>query len=161
MTSETWNPTWSALSGQTVFDSAHQQIAAVSRAAGNLDLFAIRADGHVCSAFWNQAGGWSGDWFALPGQAVFDAAHQHVAAVSCDAGNLDLFVIGSDNHVWSTFWSDKGWNPDWFQVSGQPGQVVFDATQQQITAVSRAQGNLDLFLLGSDNHAWTTTGRVG
>jgi len=26
-------------------------------------------------------------------------------------GNLDLFVIGFDNHVWSTFWNDRvGWN---------------------------------------------------
>jgi hypothetical protein len=41
----------------------------------------------------------------LPGQAVFDRAVQQVAAVSRAPGNLDLFVIGFDNHIWSTFWA--------------------------------------------------------
>jgi hypothetical protein len=49
--------------------------------------------------------GWNGDWFPVPGQAVFDRERQQVAAVSRAPGNLDLFVIGFDNHIWTTFWS--------------------------------------------------------
>ncbi len=44
-------------------------------------------------------------WFPLPGQAVFDRDKQQIAAVSRAPGNLDLFVIGFDNHVWSAWWS--------------------------------------------------------
>jgi hypothetical protein len=44
----------------------------------------------------------------LPGEAVFDWEHQQVAAVSRAAGNLDLFVIGYDKHIWSTYWADIG-----------------------------------------------------
>ena len=50
-------------------------------------------------------------FFPLPGAAVFDRDKQHIAAVSRAPGNLDLYVIGFDNHVWTTFWNDRvGWN---------------------------------------------------
>lgn len=47
---------------------------------------------------------WNPDWFPLPGQAVFDRERQQIAAASRAPGNLDLFVIGFDNRVWTTFW---------------------------------------------------------
>ena len=117
------------------FDHEKQQIAAVSRAPGNLDLFVIGYDNHVWSTFWNDAAGWNRDWFPLPGQAIFDHEKQQIAAVSRAPGNLDLFVIGFDNHVWSTFWNDApGWNRDQFPL---PGQAI-SSRKQQIAAVSRA-----------------------
>jgi hypothetical protein len=75
--------------------------------------------------------------------------------VSRTPGNLDLFVIGFDNKVWTTFWPNAQgqWNADWFPL---PGQAVFDHEKQQIAAVSRAPGNLDLFVIGFDNKVWTT-----
>ena len=149
-----WNGDWFPLPGQAVFDRDKQHVAAVSRAPGNLDLFVIGFDNHIWSTFWNDRTGWNGDWFPLPGQAVFDRDKQHVAAVSRAPGNLDLFVIGFDNHIWSTFWNDRtGWNGDWFPL---PGQAVFDRDKQHVTAVSRAPGNLDLFVIGFDNHIWST-----
>jgi hypothetical protein len=149
-----WNYDWFRLPGQAVFDRGHQEVAVVSRAPGNLDLFIVGNDNHVWTTFWNQAGGWSHDWFPVPGQAVFDRTTQQVAAVSRAPGNLDLFIVGNDNHIWTTFWNAQtGWNKDWFPV---PGQAVFDRTTQQVAAVSRAPGNLDLFIVGNDNHVWTT-----
>jgi hypothetical protein len=148
-----WNRDWFPLPGQAVFDRATQHIAAVSRGPGNLDLFVIGFDNHVWSTFWTETGGWNRDWFPLPGQAVFDRATQHIAAVS-RLGNLDLFVLGFDNHAWSTFWTGaSGWNADFFSL---PGQAVFDRDKQHIAAVSRGMGNVDLFVLGFDNRAWTT-----
>ena len=125
-----WNNDWFPLPGQAVFDRDKQQLAAVSRAEGNLDLFVIGFDNHVWTTFWSQATGWNNDWFPLPGQAVFDRDKQQLAAVSRAEGNLDLFVIGFDNHVWTTFWSQAtGWNNDWFPL---PGQAVFDRDKQQL-----------------------------
>ena len=96
---------WFPLPGQAVFDRDKQQIAAVSRGPGNLDLFVIGFDNHVWTHVLEPAGGgWSRDWFPLPGQAVFDRNKQQIAAVSRGPDNLDLFVIGFDNHVWTTFW---------------------------------------------------------
>jgi hypothetical protein len=149
-----WNQDWFPLPGQAVFDRENQQLAAVSRAPGNLDLFVIGNDNHVWTTYWNESTGWNQDWFPLPGQAVFDRENQQLAAVSRAPGNLDLFVIGNDNHVWTTYWNEStGWNQDWFPL---PGQAVFDRENQQLAAVSRAPGNLDLFVIGNDNHVWTT-----
>src|SRR5207302_11320152 len=77
-----WGHDWFPLPGQAVFDRDHQQVAAVSRAPGNLDLFVIGNDSHIWSTWWNDHAGWAPDWFPLPGQAVFDRDHQQVAAVS-------------------------------------------------------------------------------
>ncbi len=100
-----WRP-WFSVPGQHVFDREKQQIAAVSRAPGNLDLFVIGFDNHIWTTFWNDAVGWNQEWFPpLLGQHVFDREKQQVAAVSRAPGNLDLFVIGFDNHVWSAWWS--------------------------------------------------------
>jgi hypothetical protein len=149
-----WAPDWFPLPGQAVFDRTVQQLAVVSRTPGNLDLFVVGNDNHVWSTFWTSGGGWNRDWFPLPGRAVFDRSVQQVAAVSRAPGNLDLFIVGNDNHVWSTFWSDGGgWAPDWFPL---PGQAVFDRNRQQVAVVSRASGNLDLFIVGNDNHVWST-----
>ncbi|MBD2895319.1 hypothetical protein amrb99_42540 [Actinomadura sp. RB99] len=79
----------------------------------------IGFDNRVWSTFWNEHDGWgtspNGHFFPLPGQAVFDHTNQQLAAVSRASGNLDLFMIGFDNRVWSTFWNEHdGWgtNPN-------------------------------------------------
>jgi hypothetical protein len=149
-----WNGDWFPVPGQAVFDHEHQHVAAVSRAPGNLDLFIVGFDNRVWTTFWNSATGWNADWFPLPGQAVFDHEHQHVAAVSRAAGNLDLFIVGFDDRVWTTFWnSATGWNRDWFPL---PGRAVFDHVNQRVAAVSRTPGNLDVFIVGFDNHVWSS-----
>jgi hypothetical protein len=118
MSFPTWNTDWFPLPGQAVFDRNTQKIAAVSRAPGNLDLFVIGNDGgvgttngHVWTTAWSSATGWNADWRPLPGQAVFDRNTQQIAAVSRAPGNLDLFVIGNDSHVWTTFWGLHAANP--------------------------------------------------
>ena len=61
----------------------------------------------------------------LPGQAVFDRDKQQIAAVSRAPGDLDLFVIGFDNHAWSTFWNGAaGWNRDWFPLPGRRSSIA-------------------------------------
>ncbi len=102
-----WNADWFPIPGQHTFDRERQQIAAVSRQPGVLDLFVIGFDNRVYSTFWSAATGWNQEWFPLPGQHVFDHQKQHIAAVSRTPNNLDLFVIGFDNHVYSTFWPDQ------------------------------------------------------
>jgi len=154
MAVSTWNTDWSALPGQAVPDCDKQQVTAVARAPGSLDLFFIGPDNRVRSTCWSEAGGWNGDWFAVPGDAVFDRHTQKIAAVSRAPGNLDLFVIGFDNRVWSTFWSDLlGWHGDWFPL---PGKAVFDHQTQHIAAVARTPLNLDLFVIGFDQRGWST-----
>jgi hypothetical protein len=152
-----WNAAgWFHVHGETVFDHTTQQVTAISRAAGSLDLFIIGNDNAVWSTFWTQAGGWNpAGWFQIHKETVFDRTTQAIAAVARTSGNLDLFVIGNDNVVWSIFWTQAGgWNPGgWFQIHKE---TVFDGTRQRLSVVSRAPGNLDLFLIGFDNAVWST-----
>jgi hypothetical protein len=148
-----WAPDWFPLPGAAVFDHEKQQIAAVSRAPGNLDVFVVGNESHVWSSYWNEQNGWAPDFFPLPGAAVFDQGHQQVAAVSRAPGNLDLFIIGNDGHVWSTYWNSNGWAPDWFPL---PGAAVFDRINQKVAVVSRAPGNLDVFVVGFESHVWSS-----
>ena len=150
-----WATDWFPLPGQARFGHLTQQVAAVARTPTNLDLFVIGNDGHVWSTFWPvpHGGSWAADWFPLPGKAVFDGEHQRLAVVSRAKNNLDLFVIGNDDRVYSTFWNEKGWAPDWFPL---PGQARFSHLTQQVVAVSRSPNNLDLFVIGNDGHVWST-----
>ena len=149
-----WNPAFFALPGQAVFDRDRQHLTTISRGPGNLDLFVIGFDNRVWTTFWNQTAGWNAEFFPLPGQAVFNHETQHIAAVARTPDNLDLFVLGFDNRIWSTFFtSGGGWNGEWFPL---PGTAVFDHLTQHVAAVSRAPNNIDLFVLGFDDHAWST-----
>ena len=161
MDHSTWDADWSLLPGQATFDTQH--IAAVSRTPNNLDLFVIGNDNHVWTNAWihgNPNGGWDADFHRLPGQAVFDRATQHIAAVLRTPNNLDVFVIGNDNHVWTNAWThgnpDGGWDADFHRL---PGQAVFDRATQKVAVVSRAPGNLDLFAIDKGSqvrtNAWT------
>ena len=54
---------------------------------------------------------YAGDWFQLHPETVFDHASQQISVVSRTPNNLDLFVIGFDNVVYSAAWSaDSGWS---------------------------------------------------
>src|SRR3954453_18490781 len=147
---------WEAfpLSGQAVFDWEHQQLSVVSRAPGNLDVFVLGYDKKIWTTYWNDQQGWAAEQFPLPGQAVFDWEHQQLAAVSRAPGNLDVFVLGYDKKIWTTYWNDQqGWAPEPFRL---PGQAAFAWEPPQLAAVSRAPGNLDVFVLGYDKKFWTT-----
>jgi hypothetical protein len=152
-----WNADWFPLPGATTFDVTHQSVVAVSRAPGNMDLFAMHGDGKVYSTYWSQAGGWSQGWFQVPGQMTFDAANQHVTAVSRSSVNLDLYVIGGQNIVYSAYWngSGGGWSPEWGPVPGQPVPAIAANPHPQVAVVSHGAHNLDVFVFGADGHAWT------
>ncbi|MET0898656.1 MAG: M12 family metallopeptidase [Mycobacterium sp.] len=146
-----WNGDWFPLPGRHIFDHTKQKVAVVSRTPNNLDLFVIGFDNRVYTTFWSADGGWNQDWFPLPGQHVFDHTTQQIAAVSRGPNNLDLFVVGLDNRVYTHFWNGN-WNGDWFPL---PGQHVFDNQRQHVAAVSRGPDNLDLFIIGFDNRVYT------
>lgn len=69
--------------------------------------------------FWVDGRHWHGDWFPVPGASHFDHQHQHVVGVSRAPANLDLFVIGLDNRVWTQLWVDgRDWHQEWIPLSG-------------------------------------------
>ena len=67
------------------------------------------------------------------------------------ASKHNLFVIGTDNRVYSTWWDGAtGW-AGWFNVSGGIGQA-----SGQVAAISRVTEHIDLFVAGTDGLVYST-----
>ena len=80
-------------------------------------------------------------WQSLGGVA------EGAPAVAWEPGRLDVFVRGSDNHLW--YKSDaNGWS-GWQDLGGPPGLLASDPT-----AVSWSAGRIDVFVVGVDGHLW-------
>jgi hypothetical protein len=79
------------------------------------------------------------------------SAGSPVTAISRYSNHLDLFVIGTDNRIYSTWWHDTtGW-ASWFNVSGGVGKPG-----GQVAATSRITEHIDLFTVGSDGIVYST-----
>jgi hypothetical protein len=74
-----------------------------------------------------------------------------VTAIARYNNHLDLFVVGADNRIYSTWWQDTtGWT-NWFNVSdgmSQPGG--------QVAAISRVTEHMDVFAVGADGLVYST-----
>ncbi|MEU2581911.1 M64 family metallopeptidase [Streptomyces avermitilis] len=126
-------------------------ISVVARYPEHLDVFAVAADGRTMSDWWDAGSGWAG-WFQVSGGlASPGGAGSPVTSVARYAGHLDLFVVGTDSRVYSTWWDQStGWAA-WFRVGSlvaRPGSTV--------NVVSRYSDHLDLFTTGSDGRTMST-----
>ena len=112
---------------------------AVSRAANKLDIFFTDQDGRVMSAAWEPSmpNWWQGFWHIQGGMA---AAGAPVTAVSRGANKLDIFVVGTDNRVYTAAWRpDTGWQ-GWWRIGN-----ISVPHRSQISVVSRSADHLDIF----------------
>ena len=94
------------------------------------------------STWWDISTGWA-NWFHVQGGVA--AAGAKVTAVARYPFHLDLFMVGTDNRVYSCWWDERGGWHNWFAV----GNLVCrpDST---VTVVSRFPDQLDLFTTASD-----------
>ena len=87
----------------------------------------------------------------VPGVRGRASSGSEVTAISRYSNHLDLFVVGTDNRIYSTWWHDPGGWAGWFNVSGgvsQPGG--------QVAALSRSAEHIDVFTVSSDGIAYST-----
>jgi metallophosphoesterase (TIGR03767 family) len=126
-------------------------VTVISRTPDQLDLFTTAADGSIMSTWWNDTtGGWPGYWFQVSGGVA--AAGATVTAIDRYSTHIDLFVVGTDNRVYSTFWdASSGWY-NWFPVPATPGCRP-DST---VTVIARTPDNLDLFTVAADGSIVST-----
>jgi len=143
---------WAILGGQFGGFYDQRYFAAVSRTPNNLDVFAIGLDGRVYTSWWSEGATWSGfnGWRNIGG---FFPRGAHLSAISQDANSLDLFVVGNDGCVYTSWWrvpNDwSGLNDNWRNLGGgdfRPGANV--------TAICGADG-IDLFVIGNNGRVYT------
>jgi Papain-like cysteine protease AvrRpt2 len=128
-------------------------VTAVARMAEQLDIFVVGTDGRVYTAAWNQnvaGGAWQG-WWGVAGGAAMPGAP--VGAVARMADQLDIFVVGTDGHVYTAAWNQNvaggAWQ-GWWRIGSlaMPGGG-------SVTAVARATDQLDIFAVASNGQVCT------
>jgi hypothetical protein len=126
-------------------------ITVVARYPEHLDVFAVAGNGRTMSNWWDQASGWAGWFHVMGGIASPGGAGSPVTAVARYSGHLDLFVVGTDNRVYSAWWNiASGWHP-WFPIGDlqcRPGSTV--------NVVCRYADHLDLFTTAADGRIMST-----
>jgi hypothetical protein len=159
---------------------SNAQMSAISRSPTNLDVFAIGSDGNVYTSYWN--GGSGVDSQGLPNWAApFSTTTKAcvntttscagsgqpggpIASVARWNGSIDVFYIGKDGGVWTTFWDESH---DWttMELYGPSSRIQYGAAPAAggagITATARTTNNMDLFFIGTDGGLWTSAWTAG
>ena len=107
--------------------------------------------------------GWS-SWESAGG--FFQAPNSSLTAISRKSGVIDLFIVGTDGKVYTSWWEDGNWsgyNNDWRPLDWGGGQKFLNLPN--VVAVARSPDNLDIFAIGDDyavywakwseDHDWT------
>jgi hypothetical protein len=141
--------------------------AVLSRDPDHTDIFVMGIDGRVWTTWWAQGinnNRWN-PWFPItddpndPERSRFSTTTPP-AVLSRDAGHADVFVMGNDGRVWTTWWAqgvnNNHWNP-WFPITDNPGDrsVSTFSKASPPAALARGSARMDLFLIGSDARVWT------
>jgi len=149
-----WSSTpypWAPLGGPT------GQVTAISRQPEKIDLFGVDRDHKVYTAWHHDGMDWScwtdksREWKSVGGDFPEGAL---VAATSRFADNIDLFIVGGDGHVYTSWWYRgqewSGLTGNWQDIGG-----VFPAAAP-ISAVTRTPKNMDLFVIGNDGRVYNS-----
>ena len=142
---------WNRIGPLTTLDARRRTpINVIARFPEHLDVFAAAADGRTMSNWWNPSTGWAGWFHVMGGIASPGGAGAPITAIHRYAGHIDLFTVGTDNRVYSTWWDSGGWH-SWFPIGNlvcRPGSTV--------TALSRYSDHIDLFTTASDGKVMST-----
>jgi hypothetical protein len=136
-------------------------VTSINRTTDTLDLFAVGFDGGVYSTFWN-ANGWHEPWFRLAdtnfGDLFTIPPHSEVAVLSRFPQHLDLFVVGRDSAIYSTFWdANGGWFNHWFRLADPNFPDGFKIPAgSSVSSLSRYGDHIDLFVSGFDGGIYST-----
>jgi len=153
-----WSKQWKRIGSPPLPPGAY--VTAVSRKSGQIDLFACGLDGCIYTSWWTDNGhDWSGisnGWKCLGG--LFPPAI-NVSAVARNPEQLDLFVYGKDEHIYTTWWRrGYGWHAlreNWEDISREcPSGAI-------IAGVARSPEHLDLFTCNYKGQVFTSWWKKG
>jgi hypothetical protein len=114
------NDNWRSIGG--IFPPG-APVSAVARKPENLDLFITGNDGRIYTSWWFAGSDWSGindNWRPIGG---FFPVGAPVSAVARQPGILDLFVVGNDGRVYTSWFVEgvsdwSGINDSWRPIGG-------------------------------------------
>jgi hypothetical protein len=137
-------------------------VTSVNRSRDQIDLFAVGFDGGVYSTFWNPDGGWFDRWFRLIDSNFGDQftvpPQSELTVLSRFPTHLDLFGVGRDSAVYSTFWdASSGWFNHWFRLADENFPDGFKIpVRSAVSSLTRFTDHIDLFVSGFDGGVYST-----
>jgi hypothetical protein len=135
-------------------------VTAIARSPDQMDLFVVGTDGGIYSTWWNPNDGWdrNHNWFRIGRAENNVPPGSVVSAIARQPEQIDLFVVGNDGGIYSTWWNpNDGWNRNhiWFRI----GLPENDFPQRSvISAIARRPDQIDLFVVGNDGGIYSTWG---
>ena len=128
-------------------------VAAVARRFDVIDTFWVGTDGSLNTSWWTRAGGWSPTRLRIGDHSVPVSTTGGIAALGRQPGVLDVFFVGQDGRLYTTWWTEQaGWSST-NALLGGPLQV--DPTGG-VAAVNRRRDILDVFFVRQDGRLYTT-----
>jgi hypothetical protein len=120
----TGNHNWFRIGGPSHTFPLKSTVAAIARKPDQLDLFVQGNEGAIHSIYWNPQDGWETGhtWFQIGGSGDTFPAGCNVTAVTRKPDQIDLFVVGHNGGIYTTYWNPtSGWNhvPVWLRL-GSP-----------------------------------------
>ena len=99
-------------------------VTAIARNPDQIDLFVVGHNGGIYSTWWNPNDGWEGNhnWFRIGPDWANVPQRSVVSAIARRPDQIDLFVVGNDGGIYSTWWNpNDGWeaNHNWFRIGQQ------------------------------------------
>ena len=83
-------------------------------------------------------------------------AGAQVSYASAIPGRLDIFIVGTDEKLYGTWWTEAtGWENDhnWSMVAGD-SQTFKMSKDGNLTAISRVNGQIEIYSTDSDQNMW-------
>ncbi len=136
-----------AVLGQTVTGDG---LAAASMSTNTLQLFSRTSGDQIDENTWTSAAGWSGWTATLPSLAVGAAGFP--AASSRLTNFLDVFVVGKDGNLWTTFWNGSVW-ASWYSLGAPPDGL----NGAGVAVANPTSTSIDVFALGAADALWMIT----
>ena len=133
---------------------AGTRVAAVARTPKHIDLFVTALDGRILGNWWdasvdNQQ--WHA-WFEIG--TLRPLAGTPVEAVARAHDQLDLFVVGANGRVHTSWWNQNVDNAQWHEWAQIPTFESFPGGN--VRAVARRHDHLDLFMVDRGGAVVTT-----
>jgi hypothetical protein len=127
------------------------QISPVTRSTDHIDVFCTDSSNSILTAAWEpDFSDWWHGWWSLNGGRAAPGAPVH--GVSRSENKLDVFVVGTDQQVYTAAWEPgfTDWWHGWWTINGGVA-----APGAHVTAVSRSTDKLDIFVVGTDGGVYT------
>jgi hypothetical protein len=155
-----WNDTYSVSTIDPVATSivgglpSYAHLTAAGREPGMFDVFLLDGNGAVAQSHWPNYF-FGATYMSNPAEISptgLAPAGAGIAAVARSANNLDVFFVGDDGAVYTSYWYQGATAWTTFALS-DPGLARPGAL---ITAAARTTNNIDLFFIGANGAVYTS-----